>query len=119
MKKQIFTTALLLIVISFQFCNTSKKAQTVSNAKPIVSITFEKDIAPLIQNSCSPCHISGKGKKEPLDNYTAATEYIDDIIRRLKKDPAEPGFMPMRHAKLSDSTIQLFVQWKANNLILK
>ncbi len=86
----------------------------------MVTITnYENNIAPVIQNFCSPCHISGKGKIEPLNNYTAATEYIDDIIRRIKKDPSEPGFMPMRQAKLSDSIIQLFVQWKERGLTVK
>jgi mono/diheme cytochrome c family protein len=102
-------------VFFFQYCSSSKKA---ASAKP-ETVTYQNHIAPVIQASCAPCHIEGKGKKKPLDNYTAASGSVDEIIERIRKNPGEKGFMPAMHAKLSDSTINLFEQWKKNGLANK
>ncbi len=67
-------------------------------------------------NSCSPCHIPPEGKKKSYNNYAAVKADIDAILTSIQKNPNEKGFMPMRHPKLSDSTINVFVQWKNNGL---
>lgn len=74
MKKYCITVAFIITVLAFQFCSPSKKLQRKQNSMAVANITYQLHIASVIQNSCSPCHISGKGKKEPLDNFTAATE---------------------------------------------
>jgi hypothetical protein len=99
---------LILVGFLFQYCSSSKKL----NAAPKVS--YATGIHPVIMNSCSPCHTGGKQKS--LNNYTAAKEEIDEIITRIQKQPTEKGFMPMKHPKLADSTIQLFVKWKNDGL---
>lgn len=111
------SVALLLCasVFIFQFCSSSKKA---AGAKA-TAVTYESNVKPIIQASCSPCHIEGKGKKKPLDNYGAASGSIDEIIARIEKNPGEHGFMPVMHPKLSDSTINVFVQWKNSGLAEK
>jgi len=105
---------LLTAVLFFQFCSSGKKA---ASAPP--PVTFEKDILPVVQASCAPCHITGQGKKKSLDSYAASKEYADDIIARIQKNPGERGFMPMRNPKLSDSTIALFTGWKKDGLLEK
>jgi len=102
----------LIMVLSFQFCNSSKKAATGKT----VSVTYENIIKPEIVANCTPCHIAGKGNKKSLDNYTAASASADDIIARIQKNPGEHGFMPAMHPKLSDSAINLFVEWKNSGL---
>jgi hypothetical protein len=68
-------------------------------------------------NNCSPCHIPAKGgNKKAYDNYGNVKNDIDDIIRRISLNPGDRGFMPFKHAKLSDSTIAVFVKWKADGL---
>lgn len=108
--------AIILVACSFslQFCSSSKKAA----AKP-APVTYEHNIMPVITSSCSPCHIAGKGNKKSLDNYTAASSSIDEIIARIQKTPGEHGFMPAMHPKLSDSTINVFVQWKNAGVLEK
>ncbi len=106
---------ILSIGIVFQFCTSTKKIQ--SQTQPVIS--YQKDIQPVIATSCTPCHIPSKGNKKPLDTYVAAKENIDDMIARIQKNPEERGFMPFKHPKLPDSTIQKFVQWKSEGLVEK
>src|SRR5690349_7883289 len=98
---------LLLSVVTFQYCSSSKKAK-----KTPEKINYTANVQPIISASCSPCHIPPGGNKKALNTYDAAKTNIDDILARIQKNPGERGFMPFKHAKLSDSTIQVFVQWK-------
>ena len=93
--------------VLFQYCSASKKAK-----KSAPAITYNSRVQPIIASSCSPCHIPPGGNKKALNSYAAAKDNIDDIITRIQKDPSERGFMPFKHPKLADSTIQVFVQWK-------
>lgn len=76
-------------------------------------------IQPLMVANCSPCHMPPKGNKTPYNTYAAVKTDIDDILARIQKNPNEKGFMPMRHPKLSDSTISVFAKWKADDLLEK
>lgn len=107
---------LLFIGATFmlQLCTTKKKAQTTATA---AKVTYMADIQPLVIKHCSPCHIPPQGKKEPLNTYTAMKAEIDDVIESIKKNPGEHGFMPARRAKLSDSTIAVFENWKKGGLL--
>ena len=113
MKKIIFF--LVICAISFQFCTSTKKV----SANTPAGLTYVTNIQPTIVAYCSPCHIPPKGFKKALDTYDAAKTNIDDIISRIKLNPGERGFMPFKHDKLSDSIINVFVQWKSNGLVEK
>ena len=101
-------------VLLLQFCSTAKKAQ-----KEIPKITYTSDVAPVITAHCSPCHIPPKGNKEALHTFEAAKKNIDESIRRIQLNPTDRGFMPFKHPKLPDYTIQVFVKWKADGLLEK
>jgi hypothetical protein len=108
-------TVLMLLVVAgtvFQFCSTTKKAQA-----PVAKVDYTSDVQPLITMHCSPCHIPPKGNKEPLNTYAAARAHADSMIARISLSPGQKGFMPFKHAKLSDSTINVFVRWKENGLL--
>lgn len=104
--KKIVVFGLLFMAFFLQFCSTAKKAQA-----PAVT-SYDAHVKPIIANHCSPCHISPDGKIEFLDTYEAASSHIDDILERIQKNPGEKGFMPFKHPKLPDSTIQVFVKWR-------
>ena len=110
----------VLIVLSLpfvlEFCSSSKKAMA---AKEPAKITYNANVQPTMLANCSPCHMPPKGFKKPYDNYVAVKSDIDDIITRIKENPSEPGFMPFKHPKLPDSTIQVYVQWKKDGLLEK
>jgi hypothetical protein len=111
-------TLLALIVASvtvFSYCSASKRA-----AAKVPLLTYEANIQQLVTEKCTPCHIPSKGgNKMPLDNYDAVKNNIDSVIARISKMPGEKGFMPFKHAKLSDSTINVFKQWKTDGLLGK
>jgi mono/diheme cytochrome c family protein len=111
MQKISIAFILISTAFIFQYCSSSKKAHAAK-----FTVTYENSVSTIIQGSCAPCHIAGKGNKKPLNNYTAAGSTIDEIIARIQKNPGERGFMPMMHPKLADSTINLFVQWKTSGL---
>jgi hypothetical protein len=102
-------------LFALPFCTSTKK---VATAEPL-KLTYASALQPIIMSNCSPCHIPPKGNKKAYDNYANVKSDIDEIITRIQKDPSEKGFMPFKHAKLPDSTIQVFVQWKADGSIEK
>ncbi len=112
--KKIILISLLSAGTIFQFCSTTKQAQV-----PVAKVTYAGNVQPLIQNNCSPCHIPPKGNKEALNTYESAKAHIDESITRIKRNPDEKGFMPFKHPKLSDSTINVFVKWKDDGLLEK
>jgi hypothetical protein len=115
MKRFLLLSLICATVIVFSYCNTTKKAVATV---PAVSYTYDQDVQHLIQANCTPCHIPAKGgRKESLDNYDAVKANIDDVIRRIDLNPGEPGFMPFKHPKLSDSTIRIFKDWKSGGML--
>src|SRR5689334_203219 len=106
--RKFYVVFILTGAFVFQYCSSSKKA--AKHAAP--AVTYTANIQPVIATSCSPCHIAGKGNKKSLDNYTAASSTIDEILSRIQRNPGEKGFMPAMHPKLDDATINLFKQWK-------
>lgn len=109
--RKIFTTLLLLsAVLLFQFCSHSKKL-----AAP-VAVNYQNNVLPIIQSSCTPCHIAGKGNKKSLDNYVAARDNVDEILSRIQRSPTEKGFMPSMHDKLPKATVAVIANWKNSGL---
>ena len=117
MKKTLLFTVLILTAIFLSFCSSTRRVTT--SAEP-AKLTFENQMSTVIQANCSPCHIPSKGgNKLALDNYTNVRTNIDSILHRIQLNPGEKGFMPFRKAKLSDSTIAVFKQWKEDGMLEK
>src|SRR5215207_8896847 len=111
MKKLIATTSLLTAIFIFTNCSSTKKAAKAEPAK----LTYETNITTLINANCTPCHIPSKGgNKKAYDNFASVKSDIDEIIKRIELHPGEKGFMPFKRARLSDSTINVFKQWKTD-----
>ena len=115
MKKYVILAVVITTVILFSNCHSAKKA---SAEKMPPKITYQTSIQSLVVNNCSPCHIPSKGgNKKPLDTYDAAKANIDDMVKRIELNPTDKGFMPFKHAKLSDSTIAVFKQWRDDGML--
>ena len=111
MKKTLIFIAFIATVVLFQFCSSARKAQ-----KAAPKLSYATDVQNLVSTHCSPCHVGANAKQKKLDSYDAAKTNIDDIIRRIRLNPTDRGFMPFRHPKLPDSTIQVFVTWRNDGL---
>ena len=109
-----FTLILSLAVFAFIFSNCGS-AKKVASDTP--KSTYESSIQPLIATNCTPCHIPSKGgNKKAYDNFANVKTDIDEMIRRIELNPGEKGFMPFKHAKLSDSVIAVFKQFRADGV---
>lgn len=112
-------TRLILLALAFawilQFCTGTKK---VAESAVVPAVTYVKDIAPIMQARCTPCHFPEQGKKKFLDTYGAVKTNIDDILARVQLPVTDEDFMPYKSKKepLSDSLIMVFKQWKALNM---
>lgn len=116
MKKYFIAASVIAVAIFFSNCHGSRKA---ASAKP-PALSYEANIKTIIATDCSPCHIPAKrGNKKPFDTYDNAKAEIDEIIRRIEMNPADRGFMPFKHPRLSDSTIAVFKKWKDDGLMEK
>ncbi|SKA16433.1 cytochrome c [Sediminibacterium ginsengisoli] len=115
MKKILVALSLTGIAMFFAYCSSTKTASQA--AVKVVKISYQQHVATILETNCAPCHFPGKGgNKKALDSYAAASANADEILRRIQLNPGERGFMPMRHPKLSDSTIAVIKQWKTDGL---
>ena len=115
MKKHLLIVLVSTSILIFSNCSGSKKVATVAPKS-----TYETNIQTLVMNNCTPCHIPAKGgNKKAYDNFANVKSDIDEIIRRVELNPGDKGFMPFKHPKLSDSTIMVFKQWKADGMLEK
>ena len=115
MKKALLFVMVSTSILIFSNCSGSKK---VANAAP--KSTYESHIQTLVMSNCSPCHIPSKGgNKKAYDNFANVKSDIDEMIRRVELNPGDKGYMPFKRAKLSDSTIMVFKQWKADGMLEK
>jgi hypothetical protein len=112
MKKLLLLAILAASFIVFTQCRSGRSSAARNK------LDYSIDIEPIMATKCTPCHFPDKGGKvEALNNYTAVKNHIDDIIRRIQLNPGERGYMPFKKPKLSDSTIQIFKQWKDDGMI--
>jgi hypothetical protein len=75
---------------------------------------------PLLQSKCSPCHLPSKGGfKANFENYESAKKYGADILARVQLNPADRGFMPFKHDKLSAEEIVIIKKWNEQGLLEK
>lgn len=108
---------LMLFVVFAGAVTVLTKCKTAKQSTSKKKLSYAADVAPIMTTKCTPCHIPDKGgRMEALNSYTAVKGHIDDIIRRIELNPGEKGYMPMKKPKLSDSTINVFRQWKAEGM---
>ena len=114
MKKYLILTGMVVGALVFANCNAPKKTA----ATEVPKMTYASHITTTVNTYCTPCHVPSKGgNKKPYDNFANVKSDIDEIIRRIELNPGDRGYMPFKKAKLSDSTIAIFKQWKADGML--
>lgn len=113
---KILLSLIVILVITIQ-CNSAKTGslEKIPKEEPL---SFNKDILPIMQNSCTPCHFPPEGRKKPLENYAHVKENIKDIIARVKLPKDDSKFMPFKNKKpaLNDSLIAVLEKWETQNM---
>lgn len=117
MRKIVFPMLVLFLVVVLQ--GSSRKTQT--DTYPIsdtVKLSYKKDIAPIMRNSCAPCHFPPDGRVEPLDTYQAVQNNIADVLERIKLPKDHRKFMPYQNKKpaVSDSLVVVIEDWLKQNM---
>ncbi len=116
MKTILFVLVIVSSLVFFANCRSTKEIATATPP----AVNYQANVEQLLVANCSPCHFPAKGgNKLALDNADSAQANIDNIIARIEKHPGDKGFMPFKRARLSDSTINVFKQWKAHGLAIK
>ena len=122
MKKIVIMAGAVAAIGVLSNCHSSKKSASKTTApttvpSTAVAVSYHSNMESVIAANCSPCHFPSKGgNKTPFDTYDAAKSHLDSMIARIQLNPTDRGFMPFRRAKLSDSTINLFKQWRDSGM---
>lgn len=83
-------------------------------------VTYTKDIAPIMERSCAPCHYPKMdGNKEALDTYEAVKNELEDVVYRVQLPSDHFRHMPYRGKKpdLSAEEIQMLKNWARGGFI--
>jgi hypothetical protein len=115
---------LLFIVVSFSavlFQNCKSKQATYVAPAPVAvltKLTYTKDIAPVLQVSCSPCHFPPEGKMNALNSLEAVRNQISGIIYSVKLPKDSHDFMPFKNKKpaLTESQIADLEAWQKGGM---
>lgn len=118
---------LLLLIIPFGLVlmNCSSTNTGKPEAKPekketkkVATTSYARDIAPMMTNSCTPCHFPPDGRKMPLADYAAVKAHIGEVIERVKLPQSDPKFMPFRNKKpaLDEKQVAMLVKWQVENM---
>lgn len=125
MKNKLLHFVALISLVTLSYCSSSKKVSSFSSKEsesndPVIkpSFTYEKDVAPMMLASCSPCHFPETGKKKHLDTYEATTKNIDDILKRVQLPIDHDGYMPFKSKKpaFTDRQIAVLKKWQSEKM---
>ena len=112
MKKLLLFASFACALVLLTQCRTARQSASAKK------LTYIADIQPIMAEKCTPCHFPDKGGRiEALNSYAAVKGHIDDIIRRIQLNPGEKGYMPFKKPKLSDTTINMFKQWREDGML--
>ncbi|MDF0720935.1 hypothetical protein P0M11_13095 [Kaistella sp. PBT33-4] len=80
------------------------------------TVSFAKDVKPIIDNSCIVCHSPGGiSGFYPLTDYNKVKNAADNILDRIQRPTGDPQKMPQGGA-LSQPDIDLIKKWKTDGL---
>lgn len=115
---------LLTTIATFTFLTncTSVSEDDLIEEQPVpTTVTYNKDIKPIIDNNCIFCHAPPpvNGAPNALINYTQVKNAVENsnLINRVSSQAGQPGAMPFGGPRLPQSTIDLIIQWNDDGLL--
>ncbi len=79
------------------------------------SVTYNQDIATIINGTCLPCHSNPPQPGVPISLSTSDEVRIstnNNLIDRISRQTGEDGAMPLGGSRLPQATIDLIIQWR-------
>lgn len=113
----------LLLILS-RSPATGVEANYISGYTPHAgaTVTFNRQIAPLVHNNCTPCHRPGQSGPFPLLNYSDVSRHAKTILDRVSRRAMppwlpEPGYGEFEgERRLTVEQIGIVQQWVAEGL---
>lgn len=105
--------ALILVLL----CNSAVVGAADREAVAIQPVTFDRDIAPLLQRHCQNCHRPGQAAPMPLLTYHDARPWAKAIRNAVASRKMPPWFADSRYGhfandpSLTETEIETFVNW--------
>ncbi len=112
---------LLYIIPAFILIScTNTSTDDLTDNEPITElVTYNMDIAPIIQNQCTQCHNttnpSGGLVLENYDDVRMSTE-TGSLIDRITRNIGDPLIMP-QNGQLPPTSINLITQWQTDGYL--
>jgi len=106
-----------LIITGLSVGAVGVKTQEPLNKPPVASLTFSKDVAPILYKSCVSCHRPGEVAPMSLINYKDVRPWASAIRRRVvsREMPpwtADPQYGHFRRdPRLSDDDVRTIARW--------
>jgi tetratricopeptide (TPR) repeat protein len=116
-RRSAWPSALLLSGFSLSLALFASVPPRAKLSPPAASVTFTRDIAPIVFRYCSPCHRPGEAAPFSLLTYQDTAKFaaqIAFITRRRIMPPWLPAPSDLRFAgdlRLTDEQIALFQRW--------
>ncbi len=95
-------------------CTSENEIDLVEPIDTGITVTYNNDVAPIINSNCLPCHNNPpiNGAPNPLSTFEEVRTYTkDNLIDRISRPAGAPGAMPLGGPRLSQSDIDLIILW--------
>ena len=119
--KNVLVVLTLFVALLFAACAKKSTPTTTAAAEPAKpkATSFTKDLMPLIQMKCSPCHLPSKGgNKANFETFAGAQKFGAAMVSRIEMEPGQRGFMPFKSpTKLSAEEIAVFKKWVSDGML--
>jgi tetratricopeptide (TPR) repeat protein len=108
---------MILVALSVCIAARVESSPSKNSAEEKQQVTFNRDIAPVVFQYCSPCHRAGEAGPFPLLSYEDTAKFARQIAvvtqRRIMPPwlPALGEFRFQGEMRLSDAQIALFQKW--------
>jgi len=112
------STIALVVAAASSVATGQQKAPTPTSAGP-GAVTFSKDVAPILYQSCIRCHRPGEIAPMSLETYDAARPWAQAIKTRVSRREMPPWFLDKHigiqqyknDPSLTDDEIATIVKW--------
>ena len=114
MFKRILTLIGALLFVGWSASCSRKTAPQAKEDYQGPMVSYNAQIAPIMERSCSPCHYPAQnGSKAALDSYESLKAMVSAVIARVELPDDDAKFMPFKHKKesLTQEEITLIKNW--------